>query len=75
MRLVGWLLDVHVRGGEAVLWLKLGDGRRRYDGEAYVELVLDAAETLLGVLGVDRKGLTRGARQTTLGEVIGDRGG
>lgn len=48
MRLVGWLLDVHVRGGEAVLWLKLGDGWRRYDGEAYVELVLDAAETLLG---------------------------
>jgi len=53
----------------------LDEGWRRYDREAYVDLVLDAAETLLGVFGVDREGLTRGMRQMTLGEVMAGRGG
>ena len=72
---------VYLDSGNADPWRRvapaaaLGDGWRRYDREAYVELVLDAAETLLGALGVGREGLTRGVRQTTLGEVTGIRGG
>ena len=72
---------IYLDAGNANPWRRvapaamLGDGWRRYDREAYVELTLDAAETLLKVFGVDREGLTRGMRQTTLGEVMDDRGG
>jgi DNA polymerase elongation subunit (family B) len=52
----------------------LDDGWRRYDVEAYVDLVLDAAETLLGVFGVDRDSITQGVRQMTISEVMGSRG-
>jgi DNA polymerase elongation subunit (family B) len=52
----------------------LDDDWRRYDREAYVDLVLDAAETLLGVFGVDRDSITQGVQQMTLSEVMSSRG-
>jgi len=35
----------------------MNDGHRHYDEEKYVEMVLDAAETILGVFGFDRRKL------------------
>jgi len=35
----------------------MNDGHRHYDEEEYVEMVLDAAETILGVFGFDRRKL------------------
>jgi len=48
----------------------VGQGWRGYDRAKYVDLLLDAAETILGAFGFDRRSLERRPRQTDLLEVI-----
>jgi hypothetical protein len=64
---IGWLFDISIEHDHAVLWiktldrqiLKLIDGKENgktlnYDKDKYRQMILDAAETVLGYFGFNR---------------------